>query len=190
MQFGFGIPIDGLIITPADQVLYSGNINASFYGFAINGNYTLLHSNDFVSLSVDPTLNIALNFINTGWGTAATQWMVRLPTYLMFKIGLKATPFNNQMLGAGIGVGINPGYYRIPQEPGIPAVLGFLYNPTICAQFGIRSFRNSTNATFFRFYLDLTQSALKVPVSNFRDQDIPSRATMFGLTILIFLASF
>jgi hypothetical protein len=184
MQFGFGIPIDGLIITPADQVLYSGSINASYYGFAINGNYTLLHSNDFVSLSVDPTLNIALNFVSTGLRTAATQWMVRLPTYLMFKLGLKATPFNNQMLGFGLGVGINPGYYRIPQGVGIPAIMGFLYNPTVCAQFGIRSFRNSTNATFFRFYFDLTQSALKVPVSNFRDEDIPSRATMFGLTIL------
>jgi hypothetical protein len=76
-----------------------------FYGLTGGLNYVLWHSNDKVSLLANPG---ALLSVRLGGG--GVNIFTQAPTYLAFHAGAGSTPFNEQRVGIGAGVGVVPGY--------------------------------------------------------------------------------
>ncbi|MEM7658135.1 MAG: hypothetical protein AAF399_18555, partial [Bacteroidota bacterium] len=67
------------------------------------GSYiSLLHSKDVVSLGIDPSVQLGLNFQGPG-----TNILVQTPVYAMVRVGAGATPYNQQNFGISLGAGIN-----------------------------------------------------------------------------------
>lgn len=96
-------------------VFYQDNITPVFndiltqYGIALKGNYVLTHSNDVVSLSAASAFHFDFLFSNIGFGT-----LLRLPIYGLFRVGNNATPFNDQVIGLGLGAGWSLNYLLQP----------------------------------------------------------------------------
>ena len=78
-----------------------------YYGLNLGGNFVLMHSNDQFSLGVDPNINFAIFPTQGGLGL-----MAQTPVYLLARVGANATPFNEQKIGLGAGIGANYTYAR------------------------------------------------------------------------------
>lgn len=79
-----------------------------YYGLNLGANYVLLHSNDQVSLGVEPNVNFAI----FPTGTGGLGLLAQTPVFLMAKVGANCTPFNQQKIGIGAGIGVNYTYAR------------------------------------------------------------------------------
>lgn len=78
-----------------------------YYGLNLGGNYVLMHSNDQFSLGVDPNVNFAIFPTQGGLGLLA-----QTPVYLLARVGANSTPYNEQKIGLGAGIGANYTYAR------------------------------------------------------------------------------
>lgn len=74
-----------------------------FYGLSLGMNYTLLHSNDQVSLGINPNMNFSFVFSST----FGTSLLAQAPVFLLARLGAGCTPYNEQKVGIGAGIGAN-----------------------------------------------------------------------------------
>lgn len=72
-----------------------------FYGLSLGMDYVLLHSNDQVSLGVNPNVNFSFLF-NSRYGTSL---LAQAPVFLLARLGSGSTPYNEQKFGIGAGIG-------------------------------------------------------------------------------------
>ncbi len=77
-----------------------------FYGFGLGMDYVLLHSNDQISLGINPNTNFSFVFSST----FGLSLMSETPVYLLARLGANATPFNEQKFGIGAGIGASYSY--------------------------------------------------------------------------------
>lgn len=70
------------------------------YGLGFGMDYVLLHSNDVVSLGINPNANACLQFSSNG-----ISFFGNAPVYLLARAGAGSTPFNEQKVGIGAGIG-------------------------------------------------------------------------------------
>jgi hypothetical protein len=77
-----------------------------FYGVTAGMNYVLLHSNDVVSLGLNPNAIFSIQFNRN----AQASILASTPVFLLARLGANATPFNEQKFGIGAGVGLNYSY--------------------------------------------------------------------------------
>jgi hypothetical protein len=82
----------------------------SMYGINLGATYVLTQSADWLSVVADAGLQGAFSYSNLFGGS----YMIQAPIFIMGKIGAGTTKFNQMPLGAGVGLGINPTYVRMP----------------------------------------------------------------------------
>lgn len=135
-----------------------------FYNFNIGSYIALWHRNDVVSVGIDPSVQMGLNFIlvptSTGGARARINYTVQTPVFAMMRIGALATKYNEQGVGIGLGVGGNYTYFN--QQIGINQrrMAGFV-NPSAVAELTIRTRGNPLTGRL-HFALDKTNSLLKI----------------------------
>lgn len=80
-------------------------LNLPFNSVHVGAYYALAQANDFMSVGIDPSLNLGLNF-----GGNRINWMAQAPVFLMGRIGANATRYNTQKVGFGAGIGASITY--------------------------------------------------------------------------------
>lgn len=135
-----------------NTTLFFGNTIPDYYGISFRASYVLLHSGDWVSISGASGANINVNFSSSGTGV-----FLRVPLYALFRVGCNATPYNDQVIGLGIGAGGAFNYLRLPYFNGLSTdVISQPYvAPTLIAEInwkarfgqnGIQFYYNPINA--------------------------------------------
>ncbi len=129
------------------------------------GNYVFLHGNDFMSLSANPNIHFAL-----GWRNGL-NFMFQAPMFLLGRIGAGCTNFNQQKVGAGVGLGFNYTYFGSPylSSTGIPSRMSLNFvAPAACAEvtFRFRSgpFTFRVHANLLPFNDEIVNGFERVPV--------------------------
>lgn len=138
-----GLTYSQVNLTPVPAV---NPLNLYFYGLTVGMNYVLLHSNDVVSLGVNPNALFSVQF-NQNLGV---NMLASAPVFLLARVGANATPFNEQKFGIGAGVGLNYSYlsYKFSNAK---INQGFL-NPSAVVEIGINA-RNWNNIIRFHWSL-------------------------------------
>ncbi len=91
-------------VYPAAGPTSSVNI-APFYGLTGGLNYVVWHSNDKISVLANPGVLVSVRLSGQGMSLFA-----QAPTYMALHVGAGSTPFNEQRVGLGAGIGVVPGY--------------------------------------------------------------------------------
>ena len=107
----FGFSIEFVHVEEAD-VQNPGTLDYNFYTIGLGTYYVISHSNDRMSVGLDPSLQLGLQGF-----TGAIDWTVQVPVFLMGRYGAFSTPYNSQSLGIGAGVGLVGSYLAI-NSPG------------------------------------------------------------------------
>lgn len=147
------------------------------YGIGLKGNYVLLHSNDVVSISGAAATHLDFLFSNVGFGS-----LIRVPIYGLFRVGNNATPFNNQVIGLGVGAGLALNYLL---QPYIDAsgrrdrISQFYAAPTVIAEINWKSRGLGNNGLQFYFNPMNARGYLSATAVN----PIPIRIGGFGIGI-------
>ena len=82
-----------------------------FYnGFTLSGNYIFWHQDDFISLAG----NTGLTFAFSASQNFGVSMLAQVPAYALFRLGAGATPFNENRVGFGVGLGLNYAYTKFP----------------------------------------------------------------------------
>lgn len=144
---------------------------ASLYGLGMGMDYVLLHSNDVVSLGINPNVNACLQF-SSYYGLS---FFGNAPVYLLARLGAGATPFNEQKVGIGAGIG-GTYSYLYTNSGGYPFSVSFI-NPGAIAEFNIRT--RSSNY-LFRFNWSLLKPTRSVEVNS---NPVSFRIGVLGLGI-------
>ncbi len=79
-----------------------------FYTLHLGTYYTLAHKNDFVSVGVDGSAHLGIQFFGS-----SVNWFVQTPVFLMGRIGANSTYYNEQQLGIGLGIGATATYMNM-----------------------------------------------------------------------------
>jgi hypothetical protein len=106
---------------------------ASLYGLGAGMDYVLLHSNDVVSLGVNPNVNLCLQF-SSYYGLS---FFGNVPVYMLARVGAGATKFNEQKVG--IGAGIGGSYSYLYSNSGSGALSTSFINPGAIVEFALRT---------------------------------------------------
>lgn len=147
-SFSTGICYDFIPVFLDDNITPVFTEPLAQYGLALKGNYVLMHSNDVISLSGASAMHFDFLLSNLGFGT-----LLRLPVYGLFRVGNNATPFNNQVIGLGLGGGIALNYLLQPYVDfsGRRDRISQVYAaPTVIAEINWKSRRMGNNG--FQFY--------------------------------------
>ena len=80
------------------------------YSISLGGNYILYQKNDLMSVGFDPNLNFSFGYSNYSGSTL----MAQVPVFMLVRAGANCTKYNEQVLGAGIGAGVNYFYINYP----------------------------------------------------------------------------
>lgn len=149
-----------------------------FYGLSLGMNYVIAHSNDQVSLGVNPNFNFSFLFSNI----SGTSLLAQGPVFLLARFGAGATPYNEQKFGIGAGIGANYSYMLhrtfFTDPSGVQSLevsQGFL-NPSAVVEIG---FKSRFSDYLFRFNWSLAK-----PTHELGLQKIPFRMGSAGLGIL------
>ncbi len=177
-SFSTGICYDFIPVFLDDNVtpVFSDGALAQ-YGIALKGNYVLMHSNDVISLSGASAFHFDFLFSNLGFGT-----LLRLPIYGLFRVGNNATPFNNQVVGLGLGGGLALNYLLQPYVDfsGRRDRISQVYAaPTVIAEINWKSRRMGNNG--FQFYYNPMNA--KGFLSATAVNPIPIRIGGFGMAL-------
>jgi hypothetical protein len=152
----------------------------SFYGFGLGGDYVLLHSNDQVSLGVNPNLNFCFQFSNF-YGVSL---LAQSPVYLLARLGAGATPFNEQKFGIGAGIGGSYSYmlHQISAQSG-GGIVAVKYNNSFLNPGAVveLSLRTRMSDYIFRFNWSLLRPTLDVDVGS---DTWPFRFGVTGFSIM------
>jgi len=81
-----------------------------FNTISVSGTYTLAHSADFYSVNAHASPALGLRFVEN----AGANVLAQLPVYLLGRVGAGATPFNESVIGAGAGVGLQYAFIKNP----------------------------------------------------------------------------
>lgn len=154
-----------------------------FYGLSLGMDYVLLHSNDQFSLGVNPNANFSFMFSSL----FGTSLLAQAPVFMLGRIGAGATPYNEQKVGVGAGIGANY-TYMLHTTPIYDSNGGFIGNFRINEGFLSPSavVELSVNSRFsnylFRFNWSLARPSKDV--DNISTEPIPFRFGAAGLSIL------
>ena len=74
---------------------------SAHYGAGIGMDYVLMHSNDQVSLGINPNINLCFQFSNL----YGISFLGTAPVYMLARLGAGSTPYNEQKFGIGAGIG-------------------------------------------------------------------------------------
>lgn len=105
---------------------------AYMYGITGGMNYILAHSNDQVSVGINPNANLGFSLSNSGVG-----FLGQLPVYLLARVGANSTPYNETKVGVGAGVGCNFSYWYVSNS-GFSQLNTAFYNPSLLAELNIK----------------------------------------------------
>lgn len=112
---------------------FSGaSAQAYYYGLSGGVDYVLMHSNDQVSLGVDPNVHFSFAFTNQG-----TSLLLQTPVYLLARVGAGCTPFNEAKVGVGAGVGGNFSY--INEGNRLNRFSQTFFSPAAVGEFSLRT---------------------------------------------------
>lgn len=109
-----------------------------FYGLSGGMDYVLLHSNDVVSLGINPNATAAIQF-NAYNGVS---FLGQAPVYLLARAGAGATPYNEQKFGVGAGIGVNTSYVTqkvLDSGGGQVKINQTFFNPSAVAEISINA---------------------------------------------------
>jgi hypothetical protein len=124
------------------------------YGLGMGMDYVLMHSNDVASLGINPNVNACLQFSSYG-----LSFFGNVPLYLLARVGAGATPFNEQKIGIGAGIGGSYSYLFTTTTGGNFST-SFL-NPGAIVELGI----NTRGSSYlFRFNWSLTKPTREVEI--------------------------
>ena len=151
-----------------------------FYGLALGMDYVLLHSNDQVSLGVNPNLNFCFSF-----GTfSGVSLLAQTPVFLLARVGAGATPYNEQKVGIGAGIGVNSSYLLHDDFNFDRKYRQLFFNPSAVAELTIRT---RASDYIFRFNWSLFKPVHEVePLSGVG----PDQELHFGVAGLSIVYSF
>jgi hypothetical protein len=88
------------------QLNTTGRTSFFYYGLSGGMDYVLLHSNDVVSLGINPNASASVQFDAFN----GFSFLGQVPIYLLARAGAGATPYNEQKFGIGAGIGVNSSY--------------------------------------------------------------------------------
>lgn len=150
LQFHLGGSYDFLRIQGSPGTLFT-----NYFTITGGGHLNLWHSNDQLSLSVNPNASLGLAFNNYTGFSVFTQ----IPTLVMLRIGAACTKYNEQKFGVGAGLGLA---YTYVQEKSFLVGNTFytlensLINPVAAAQL---TFQNDARILTIRAYSSLLSYA-------------------------------
>lgn len=75
-----------------------------YVNFLVGGYYDIAHKNDIVSVGIDAGVQGGL-YLQQGFA-----YQIQVPTYVMGRIGAGSTTYNQQKIGAGVGIGMQSTY--------------------------------------------------------------------------------
>ena len=105
-----------------------------FYTINLGTYYTLAHSNDVVSVGIDPSLQFGLNLVGNGY----VNYIIQTPVFLMGRVGANSTAYNEQKIGAGLGIGGNYTYFSQKLDTNTRRNVGF-FSPSVVGEVTILS---------------------------------------------------
>jgi hypothetical protein len=92
----------------ADSQFLGADLEAlAFYTFHIGTYYVLAHHNDILSAGLDGGLNFGLNFNSFNVSQINVNLLIQPHLMMMGRLGANSTPYNEQKVGLGAGVGMN-----------------------------------------------------------------------------------
>lgn len=127
---------------------------AYVYGVGAGMNYVLAHSNDVVSLGINPNANLCFQLSSY----SGLTFLGSVPAYMLARLGAGATPFNEQKFGIGAGIGGSASYFTSTGGPRT-----FFFNPGAVAELSLRT-RGSNY--LFRFNWSLMRQTKEVDFGN------------------------
>lgn len=83
-----------------------------FYGLGLGMDYVMLHSNDQISLGINPNANFSFVFNSL----SGVSLLAQAPVFLLARIGANSTPYNEQKFGIGAGIGATYTYMLLSQN--------------------------------------------------------------------------
>jgi hypothetical protein len=153
---------------------------ADFWGISIGANYIYHRSgDDFFAVGPGAQITGSFQFL----GSFGSNWMVQVPVYSFARIGAAATPYNQQRLGAGIGLGLRYTSFQTiyTASSGYVGRLrqNFL-NPTAMVELTF-NFRR-VSPTTIRFYMDLLPARRNTEIyGSFDPVPLDYRTLGFGI---------
>lgn len=143
-----------------------------FYGLSLGMNYVLAHSNDQASLGINPNGNFSFIFSSF----SGTSLLLQGPVFLTARLGSGATPYNEQKVGIGAGIGGNFTYMLNTNGNGGRLRQSWV-NPSAMAELALR--------TRFSNYLFRVNWSLMSPTIEVADlNDLPVQFGNWGISIL------
>lgn len=112
LMYEFIMPTPADSLTPQMSQIFSGMPDVwQYVTFHVGGYGVLAHKNDVVSLGIDGGLNVGVNF-----RPVPVSFQIQAPVFVMGRLGAGCTPYNEQKIGIGAGVGVIPTYWsqKIP----------------------------------------------------------------------------
>lgn len=103
LQFHIGGSYDFLRIQGSP-----GSLFTNYFTITGGGHLNFWHSNDQISLSVNPNASLGLSFNNFTGFSVFTQ----VPTFVMLRVGAACTKYNEQKFGVGAGLGLAYTYVK------------------------------------------------------------------------------
>jgi hypothetical protein len=139
------------------------------YGLGAGMDYVLAHSNDVISLGINPNANLCFQLSNY----YGLNLLASVPTYMLARVGAGATPFNEQKFGIGAGIGGSGSYFL--SSIGINTLF---FNPGAVVEMSLRT-RGSNY--LFRFNWSLMKPTSNVDFGG--ATPVPYRVGLTGISI-------
>ncbi len=173
----FGVSLDLIDIRFLGQSLFT--YPAKFWGIGGGVHYVYYRDeNDFFSVGPAVQASGAFQFL----GSFGSNWMLQVPVYGFARIGAAATSYNQQRLGAGIGLGLRFTTFQTLYTTGsyVGKLRQTFVNPT--AIFDLTFNLRRTNPTTVRFYMDILPVRRNTEVyGSFDPVPLDYRTIGFGL---------
>ena len=109
-----------------------------YYGLSGGMDYVLLHSNDVVSLGINPNATACVQFDAYN----GLSFLGQAPVYLLARLGAGATPYNEQKFGIGAGIGVNSSFMsqKVQDNAGTQVKISqAFFNPSAVAELSINA---------------------------------------------------
>lgn len=128
------------------------------YGLGFGMDYILMHSNDQASIGINPNANICFSFSNL----YGFDFFTSMPVYMLARLGAGSTPYNEQKIGIGGGIGGSFSYLATPVSSGDMLKTSFI-NPGALAEL---QFRYRGGNIVLRFNWSLAKSTQNIELGN------------------------
>ena len=149
---------------------------SAHYGFGLGMDYILMHSNDQVSLGINPNANLCFQF-NSFYGIS---FFGNAPVYMLARLGAGSRPFNEQKVGIGAGIGGTYSYHATTYSAGSSSGVfktGFV-NPGAVVEF---QFNTRASNYLLRFNWSIMKPTREVDLGG--TQTIPVNMGVTGLAV-------